>query len=135
MSLFEPKTNENISVFLPYLSKIGQIKKRRQIIILEDKQSYLEFFFWKWAIIFMIWPILEARAEIQKYFGSFFGSNENFKICFPDLLTFKPCCAHCIASSKMRRRFIRLSFSLNCTSGYSSIIRDDWFFRLPYFLN
>ena len=31
------KTNENISVFLPYLSKIGQIKKRMQIIILEDK--------------------------------------------------------------------------------------------------
>ena len=41
------------------------------------------------SIIFMIWPILEARAEIQKYFRSFFGSNENFKICFPDLLTFR----------------------------------------------
>ena len=26
----------------------------------------------------MIWPILEARAEIQKYFHLFFGSNENF---------------------------------------------------------
>jgi hypothetical protein len=38
MSSFEPKkTNEHISVFLPYLSKIGQIKKRMQIIILEDK--------------------------------------------------------------------------------------------------
>ena len=31
------KTNENISVFLPYLSKIDQIKKRMQIIMLEDK--------------------------------------------------------------------------------------------------
>ena len=31
------KTNENSSVFLPYLSKIGQIKKRMQIIILQDK--------------------------------------------------------------------------------------------------
>ena len=30
----------------------------------------------------------EARAEIQKYFRSFFDSNENFKICFRDLLTF-----------------------------------------------
>jgi hypothetical protein len=30
----------------------------------------------------------EARAEIQKYFRSFFGSNENFKICFQDVLTF-----------------------------------------------
>ena len=31
------KTNENISVYLPYLSKIGQIKKRVQIIIQKDK--------------------------------------------------------------------------------------------------
>ena len=30
----------------------------------------------------------EARAEIQKYFRSFSGSNENFKICFRDWLTF-----------------------------------------------
>ena len=30
----------------------------------------------------------EARAEIQKYFRWFFSSNENSKICFPDLLTF-----------------------------------------------
>ena len=37
----------------------------------------------------MIWPILEARAEIQKYFRLFFGSNENSKICFRDLLTFR----------------------------------------------
>ena len=29
----------------------------------------------------------ELRAEIQKYFCSIFGSNENFKICFRDLLT------------------------------------------------
>ena len=37
----------------------------------------------------MIRPHLEARAKIQKYFRcSFFGSNENFKICFRDLLTF-----------------------------------------------
>ena len=28
-------------------------------------------------------------AEIQKYFRSIFGSNENFKICFRDELTFK----------------------------------------------
>ena len=36
----------------------------------------------------MIWPILEARAEMQKYFNLFFGSNENFKICFRDQLAF-----------------------------------------------
>jgi hypothetical protein len=32
--------------------------------------------------IFIFQTILEARAEISKYFCSFFGSNENFKICF-----------------------------------------------------
>ena len=32
----------------------------------------------------MIRPILEARAEIQKYLRSFLGSNENSKICFRD---------------------------------------------------
>ena len=37
----------------------------------------------------MIWPILEARVEIEKYFRSFFGSNENFKIWFWDYLTFR----------------------------------------------
>ena len=36
----------------------------------------------------MIWPLFSGKAEIQKYFHSFFGSNENFKICFRDLLTF-----------------------------------------------
>ena len=36
---FEPKTNKNIFVFLPYLSKMGQIKKQTQmqIIMLDDK--------------------------------------------------------------------------------------------------
>ena len=30
----------------------------------------------------MILPILEATAEIQKYFRSFFGSNEDIKKSF-----------------------------------------------------
>jgi hypothetical protein len=30
----------------------------------------------------------KARAEIEKYFRSVFGSNENFKICFRNSLTF-----------------------------------------------
>ena len=29
----------------------------------------------------------EARVEIQKYFRWFFGSNENFKICFRESRT------------------------------------------------
>ena len=37
----------------------------------------------------MIWPILEARAEIQKYFCSFFGSNEEIQESFWNYLTFK----------------------------------------------
>ena len=37
---------------------------------------------------FNIWPILEARAEIQKYFWSFFGSNEDKKNRFWNYLTF-----------------------------------------------
>ena len=31
------------------------------------------------SYIFLIQPLLEARAETQKYFLSFFGSNENFR--------------------------------------------------------
>ena len=36
---------------------------------------------------FLIRPLLEARAEMQKYFH-FFCQNENLNICFRDLLTF-----------------------------------------------
>ena len=42
-------------------------------------QSYL-------SDIFLIRPLLEAKAEIQKYFRCFFGSNENFRICFRYLI-------------------------------------------------
>ena len=37
----------------------------------------------------MIWPILEARAEIQKYFRSFCGSNEGIQKSFWNYLTFR----------------------------------------------
>ena len=40
----------------------------------------------------MIWPILEARAEIQKYFRSFFGSNEDIQKSSWNYLTFKEIC-------------------------------------------
>ena len=30
----------------------------------------------------------------QKYFGSYFGVNENFEICFQDLLTSQYVCTH-----------------------------------------
>ena len=35
----------------------------------------------------MIWPILEARAGIQKHFRSFFGSNEDIQKSFWNYLT------------------------------------------------
>jgi hypothetical protein len=50
------KPNKSILVFLPFI-------------------TYLSY-------IFLIQPLLEARAEIQKYFCWFFGSNEKFRICF-----------------------------------------------------
>ena len=40
------------------------------------------------CLIFLIWHILEARAESKKIFCSFFGVNENKKSCFWNLLTF-----------------------------------------------
>ena len=44
----------------------------------------------------MIWPILEAKAEIRNYFRSFFGSNEDIQKSFGNYLTFsdklKPTC-------------------------------------------
>ena len=41
----------------------------------------MHYFFW-------FDPFLRPRAEIEKYFRLIFGSNENFKICFRDYLTF-----------------------------------------------
>ena len=43
----------------------------------------------KISILFLFDPSNRARAEIQKYFRSIFGSNENFKTCFRNLLTFR----------------------------------------------
>ena len=37
----------------------------------------------------MIWPILEARADIQKYFLSSFGWNEDIQKSFWNYLTFR----------------------------------------------
>ena len=38
-------------------------------------------------VLTTFYGVFEARADIQKYFCSCFGSNENFKIRFRDLLT------------------------------------------------
>ena len=36
-------------------------------------------------------PLLEAMAEVQKYYCRVYGSNEKFRICFRDQLIFKKC--------------------------------------------
>ena len=43
----------------------------------------------KYYLHFLIWLILEARAVFKKQLCAFFGSNENKKICFWNLLTFR----------------------------------------------
>ena len=42
----------------------------------------------KQNLLFWFDLFLEPKAEIQKYFHTFYSANENFKICFQDLLTF-----------------------------------------------
>ena len=55
-------------------------------------------------IIFLIWPILEARAEICQKFRSLFGQWSFKKNCFWDLLTFN-------RSSILRGFFIHIGIS------------------------
>ena len=57
-------------------SKICQIKKHKFTVL-----HYL-------GGCFLIWPILEARAEIWQKFRSLFGQWDFKKNCFWDLLTF-----------------------------------------------
>ena len=68
-------------LYLPSHALKAKFKSTKRLV-----QCHLIFIIIKY-IYFLIRPLLEARAEIQKYFRSFFGSNENFEICFRDLLT------------------------------------------------
>ena len=63
---------------------ISQIKKIKKLY-------YINWWVFNtiWGILFFIWLILEARAELKIWFCSFFGSNENKKICFRNYLTFR----------------------------------------------
>ena len=81
------KTNEIISVFLPYLSKIGQIKKRMQIIMLEDTSFFgsnedIQKSFWNYLTflgkisanciwIYAIWVLDYQKLTILRFFGLF----------------------------------------------------------------
>ena len=79
---FKVFMNENIFVFLPQPLKVVESRKY-------DKQHQISLFLLLFFVSTTFQGFFEARAEIHKYFCSFFGSNEHFKICFPDLLTFK----------------------------------------------
>ena len=56
--------------------------------------------------------------ELQKYFRSFFGSNENFKICFRDLLAFKRGKSNCDIIPKATEMG-QQNKAESCVKGYS----------------
>ena len=78
---------------------------------------------------FFNWLILEARTEIQKKNHLFFGSNENFEICFWDLLTFSTervaefVSMKCDFGVKMHTIF-QFIFELNSSFGVHSVIKQ-----------
>ena len=56
---------------------------------------------------FFIRPVFEDRAEIKKQFRSFFGSNENNKIGFWNLLTFRVSVILCSINYRFSKLFIQ----------------------------
>ena len=83
----EPKNERKYFCISALASKKNPKKWLKQKI--KAQKDYFDAIYHNKVLIFLIRPPLEARAKIQKYFRSFFGSNENFKICFRDLLTFR----------------------------------------------
>ena len=70
-----------LSTFLGNFGKFKEISLKLYVGVL--------FYFFPGNFLEIVCPgmyplFLEVRAEIQKYFRSFFGTNENFKICFRD---------------------------------------------------
>ena len=61
--------------------------KFKYFIMINSIKSVLLFFYLLFRPLFIYF--FETRAEIQKYFHLFFGSNENFRVCFRDLLNFR----------------------------------------------
>ena len=75
------KPNENISVFSAVASKMGQMKKIMAHLIMPFSDYVSSNIL---ICLFLFDPFQRARAEIQKYLCSVFGSNENSKFCFRD---------------------------------------------------
>ena len=69
------------------------------------------------AYIFLIQPLLETRAEIQKCFRWFFGSDEKFRIGFRDYLTFRQGLTSSvwfsITKRKTRNRMLLINYKEN----------------------
>ena len=79
------------------------------------------------AYIFLIRPLLEARAEIQKYFRWFFESNEKFRIFFRVQLTFSNL-KELTQFSKLERILVVESDmrSINQFSRFSLLVHRYW---------
>ena len=77
----QPKNQQRISA-LAY--KKGSNQKSRARVKIKFSNSW-----YKVPLFFLFHLFLEIWAEIQKYFHLFFGSNENFRVCFRDLLNFR----------------------------------------------
>ena len=96
---FPPK--KRTKIFLYFCPSLYKWSNQENIRLIYDKQHQISLFVLLSFVSFTFQVFFEARAEIQKYFRWFFGSNENFKICFRDLLTFSCSLAlvHLITSS------------------------------------
>ena len=82
---FVPKNDRNYFFdFCPKNLKWVKWKNNASIVLYQIPPTNII----KCLHFFWFDPFFEARAEIQKYDCSFFGSNENNKICFRTLLTF-----------------------------------------------
>ena len=80
MKTFEPKTNVNMFFISGLASESGRIKQITDKYMIYGIKLVVVCFYLLFRPLFK--GFFEARAEIQKHFRLFFGSNENFKICF-----------------------------------------------------
>jgi hypothetical protein len=87
LELHCPKSDLNFWQILAQASKIGQITKINTHYC--TNWGYLLLIIIKGLYLFLIWHILEARAEICQKFMLLFGQWSFKKKWFSDLLTFR----------------------------------------------
>ena len=113
-------------VFLPQPLKAVQSRKYKY-----DKQHQISLFLLLSFVSTTFQGFFEARAEIQKYFRSFFGSNENFRICFRDLLNFSKKTKY-IAYYQILDTCAKFLICQECPCG--KYLRNHWIFFLSIFI-